>query len=324
MIRGFANFVLFVLALTSASKLVRSVQPPLTVPDFYPKVEFLAGHRSVDTLFVGSSRTLHHVIPAAFDAATERCGLQTRSFCLAVDGARPPESYFMLRTALAQTSGIKRVFIEVNRFEPRVTARIAASERFLHWHDIHHSALVLAHIATSDATLSEKWELVSWHVAALGTRISSLGRGQTQLHQRLFPAKMRASDPPRWIPTMGYLEPQSFPLEGQKLALFHAGLARLKKVPRIAPLPSVASSALSSIVADVRAAGAEPILFLPPTTDFRDWFTTDGIDAPCISFLDTEKFAELYSPALRNDYEHLNAAGAQRFTELLAGEFLRR
>ncbi len=73
----------------------------------------------------------------------------------------------------------------------------------------------------------------------------------------------------------------------------------------------------------IRAAGAKPIFVIPPTI-FQSplQFSQSPPPAPIIAFNDAGKFPEYYDPTSRIDDSHLTREEAEKFTVVLAREFV--
>jgi hypothetical protein len=74
-------------------------------------------------------------------------------------------------------------------------------------------------------------------------------------------------------------------------------------------------------VAEVRAVGAEPILVVAPTLDPRENFRELPPGVAVWRYHDVDAYPALYDAENRYDPTHLNDAGAQIFTDLLAARF---
>ena len=66
--------------------------------------------------------------------------------------------------------------------------------------------------------------------------------------------------------------------------------------------------------------GARPVLILTPTLKEKENFTALPEGVPVLRFQDPNAFPQLFDPAHCYDNEHLNHAGAQIFTDLLAAD----
>lgn len=128
---------LFGLALAGTAALLDRVLPALEVPVIDEKLAHFAKHGDeFDTLFFGSSRTYHQLIPQLFDQATAAAGQPTRSFNFGADGMFAPEDGYVAERLFAlKPKHLKRVFIEVSFFRNDWVGMDPDSVRALHWHD---------------------------------------------------------------------------------------------------------------------------------------------------------------------------------------------
>ena len=78
---------------------------------------------------------------------------------------------------------------------------------------------------------------------------------------------------------------------------------------------------MTVLIAEVRAAGAQPIFVLSPTVLGREFFAPPPTGAQFIAFNDPQKYPQLYDPEVRYDTWHFNPRGAALFTDLLAERF---
>jgi hypothetical protein len=105
-------------------------------------------------------------------------------------------------------------------------------------------------------------------------------------------------------------------------------LAYLEKAPlATTAVPPLLAEALRDLVAEVRAAGAEPVFVISPTVVGRENLAdvaAAGIDAPVIAFTDPQRHPGVFRAENHCDEEHLNAKGAEEFTRALAEEWVQR
>jgi hypothetical protein len=128
---------LFLLALIGVCRLLSSCLPPLAVPLVDEKLKFFSEHRDeFDTLFFGSSRTYHQLLPEAFDEVTAAHGTPTKSFNFGIDGLFPPEDGYVAEKLFAsRPAKLRRVFIEISYFRHFWVGMDPDSIRALYWHD---------------------------------------------------------------------------------------------------------------------------------------------------------------------------------------------
>ncbi len=321
-LRALRNLAAFAVSLAAVCVAINSRLPSLRVPGGSEKLDYLREHRrEIDTIFIGSSRVYHAFDPAQFDRATGT----TRSFNLGIDGMRPPESFYLLREVMQLGLPLRRVFIELGAINPKVNAANVGSARYVHWHDLRHTALVLRHIASSGETTGVKAGQVLVHAGCFLARMSNFGRGPEWLGVKLRgPPKAWRMEMP-WRDHAGF-EPATSPvLAGTRRTNYEAAVRYLETNPlQRTAVPPLLGSALRELVAEVRAAGAEPLFVITPTVLARENLAdlaAAGIDAPLIAFTDPRRHPAVFRADHHCDEEHLNAAGAAEFTRALAVEW---
>ena len=320
-----ANACAFLAAMAGACFAISSALPSPRVFDIGQKLDHLAAHPGIDTLFIGSSRIFHSVDPALFDRDAARHGVRTRSFNLGTDGMRPPESLYVTRLALARHPGLRWVFIEAQDIFVKLPRQNLATARSVHWHDWRHTALVLREIRTRLAHTAGARPLMWLHVQCFAWRTSNVGRGAELVADRWRWVKKAAAPEPLWAGREGFV-PDTHPWADEKLrARYALAVETIRAAPPApAPLTPVLREALRDVVAEVRAAGATPIFVVTPTVLAREQFgalRAQGVDADLIGFYSPDAQPELFDAALHNDAEHLNARGAAVFSRALAAEF---
>ena len=113
-------------------------------------------------------------------------------------------------------------------------------------------------------------------------------------------------------------------MTGQRLAEYEREYAdRLKKPPRAFPLNEVAQEHLERMLAMIREAGAEPVLFITPPTSPAKLVPRRPMKVPLLDFTDVHRWPELFVHENRLDTGHVNAAGARVFTRMIFEEFFK-
>lgn len=319
------NVGAFGLALVLVCAAIHSRLPPLRVPVISDKLDHLQARRGeIDTVFIGSSRVYRAFDPALFDREFAVRGGSARSFNFGADGVRPPESFYVLRQVLRMGLPLRRVFIELGGIYPKVNAANIGSVRYLHWHDGRHTVLVLRHIVGSGEKMAVKGQQIVVHISSFFGRISNIGRGPELLGARLSGPQKTWAVPIPWKDRAGF-EPQMSPrLEGRRRAIYEAAVTHVEQrgLPP-APVPPLLAEALRALVAEVRAAGAEPVFVITPTVLARENLVdlaAAGVEVRVIAFTDPRRHPGVFRAENHCDEEHLNATGAAEFTRALAEE----
>ncbi len=319
------NLTAFFVGLLAVCAALNAQIPTMHVLGITDKLDELRAHRGeVDTIFIGSSRVYHAFDPAQFDRELAERGGSARSFNFGIDGMRPPESFYVLRNVLALGLPLRRIFIEFGPINPKVNAANIGTARYIHWHDLRHTMLVLREIVDSQETRRVKCEQAAAHAACFFARLSNLGQGSEGLvfllrgYQKVWhpalPWEGHAGFEAKTSPVLGGVRRANF-----EAAVTIAGRAGLQHTA-VSPL---LGEAVRAIIAEVRAAGAEPVLVITPTVVGRENLAdlaAAGIDAPLIAFTDPRRHPALFRAENHCDEEHLNAKGAAEFTRALAEE----
>lgn len=323
LIKVLGNGVCYLTALAATAVLIGRWLPFPEVPDIAPKFRYFAENQErFDTLFVGSSRFRHQVIPRLFDQQTAALGTPTRSLNIAYSGMWPPENFYFLRQLLAlRPPHLKWVVFELIDGSTRFDENEAATLRMAYWHDWRHTRMAWGMLREfSGLTSGETRGMALLHARLFLRQSLHFGRGAAWVEKRF--AKVKKKRQLSWMETRGFdPEPEPGTLIGPVLAAYQEKLETLKKPRPPSVLRPGLIDALRAVQAEVRAAGAETIFVLPPTVSLAE--NINGLPAglPVLLFNDVHTDARLYEPDLHYDAGHLNTRGAEEFTRLLAERF---
>lgn len=331
------------LAFIFSCQAIRRVFPFPEMPDVHAKLmQFRAHPNDYDTLFLGTSRINFQVIPATFDQLAEAAGMPTRSYNAGVAGMRPPEdSYFFDQLLAARPRRIRWVFIELISIRPRINEELRGTMRAQYWHDWPRTLLMWQRItylkpAKKPRTLEKLWNelrepLAEFpeHLGHFMHEMSNLGRGDFLARQLLYErADWRltlpdylGADLAGWRET-GYGEDMAPAIR----AKFEKERAERLIEPTVHDLAEpVSQKSLEAMIARVERLGATPILIVPPTTGKKTFYPRpERVQKTIVlDFNDPVRFPELYENRHRLDWDHLNTAGAEVFTRLLAEHWAR-
>ena len=317
------NFTAFIAGVILAATGLSSFVPFPKVSSLWRKYLHIEDHRSTYSLmFVGSSRVFHEFIPKQFDAALAAKGHpEVKSFNFGQDGMWPPESLYMIRQILAlKPKGLRWVFIDLMQIKPFLEGN-ETSLRGVYWHDWKHTAIALEHCAESpdlDRPWSERGAQCYNHLTLFTQRLLNAGSGS---HRFLVAMKLARDKKPEPLPDDGW-EPGPYrKLSPEDVRSFKSELAKLATVqPK--PMPPLLRKSLEDLVAEIRAAGAEPVFVVASGFFGRERFTDWLPGVPLFRFDDPEKFPELYNYEHRFDIHHLDATGAKDATRRLADRFI--
>lgn len=320
--------LIFAGALVGGCALIHAAMPFPKVLGIYQKwLYFQRNKEKIDVLFLGSSRVYHQVIPKQFDAQVKAAtGKEFRSFNAAYDAMWPPESLYNLRQLLAmKPKNLRYVVLECLDIFPDLPEEARSTRRTAYWHDWRHTKMAWAGVRDMKGDPLYKWELVNAHGNILFRNWTNQGRGAEWLSYEFGVERRKKAS--RWDPPAGWRDREGYepepdePIAGQELARFQRGVAGVtKKFPPSEIKPSL-RDAFTEIVAEIRKAGAEPIILGTPTVLPNENFTQLLEGVTIWSYHDPNLYPALYLPENRHDFTHLNDAGARAFTDLLAKRF---
>jgi hypothetical protein len=323
------NAVIFFAGLALACAVIRQILPFPEVAQVSAKRHHYAAHQDeYDLLFIGSSRVNQHFIPRQFgDRLAGLSGKTIRSFNFGVNGMWPPESFWMLRHLLSLKPGkLRWVFIEGMSINVSWSDRNNDSERMTYWHDWQHTCMAWESVLELPFKTRAKRRMLSNHAMHLVRGWTNQGRGADLITRTLKAGQKRKSAGKRlsaWIETDGYHADADSLLAGEARLNFEREVFALKANFESVPTPPAYFQALRNIVAELRTADIEPILVVTPGGDNRENYehVPDGL--PIFRFDDPRQYPALFEAENRRDRSHLNHAGAQIFTDLLAERFAR-
>jgi len=331
-----ANFAVFFITLAVACVLIHHNLPVPDVSTVQSKLEQMKAHGDdYDTLFIGTSRIYHHIIPQLFDQLTAEKGIPTKSFNAGVDGMRAPEDGYLLDEILKfHPKHLRWVFVESDSIRVPVDPRKRGTNRVVYWHDWprlkllffesfnikwpHHPAGVVRAVW---APLGDFYE----HAQLFVVNMSNIGRGafvSTRLAHPSWP-------PVYWEPNGksgdGFLEVKDRQhLSRDDRTKYEQMLAVRQEHPARVDFGSdVSQEALWAMIRKIEAIGATPVLIVPPTTAGKNFYPAlrNGVAPPVFDFADLQRYPELYDEQYRLDTDHLNTPGAKVFTQCLVERF---
>ncbi|NEP17098.1 MAG: hypothetical protein F6J97_09340 [Leptolyngbya sp. SIO4C1] len=335
----FKQGLITLLAFLVAAGLLNQIIPSPTIPPnvvfISPKYEYYQAHKDeYNTLFFGSSRVYNQVVPEVFDQTAQAAGLAVNSFNFGIPALRAVPGYVLLRDVLRDPpANLRWVLIETpldKGYEPIENARTNPS---IYWHTWQNTWFAIQYVLRSDLSLSEKVVIAGSHLVPLTYHYINVGR---LFHQ--------------WLPITQFSEQEQrvsrevlanegyFPLDSDEapkrkrfledLAGYRQSVQRLAVAQQQAPAESVSPNQamlLTRLIEAVEAAGATPIFIIPPTLETQaNQYAAyrQGIIPELFAFNDPQQYPSLYALAQRYDVEHVNPAGAEAFTELVARSFI--
>jgi hypothetical protein len=330
-----ANVVAALLSFALVCVALGCLLPFPDVPVVRTKFAHLATHPGeYDTLFLGSSHVYYQIIPSVFDEWTARDGRPTHAFNAGIAGLRPPEDGYVLDRILElQGKKLRYVFIELAILRTRLAYE--RTRRAVYWHDWPRMSLIwratIAQLRGKSGRVSVNdlrgplGDLLA-HLLLFVRRETNVGRGEIFASRWNGPVSDETPKSAMGANLDGWL-PTNLPqiMKGEQLARYEEELAERRRQPARKHFgDAISQEAAERMISAVEKVGAVPVLIIPPTTDRKNFLPRRGrFDPIVLDFCSVEKFPELYEPGRRLDESHLNTAGAQLFTRLLAQEFLK-
>lgn len=340
--RALLPVCLFLVTMTTGAQLLNRL-PSRLPSEVRPCIEYLQRNgEEIDTVFLGSSAILRHVIPARFDETMARLGIPVHSVNLGVQGMGTYELDAMLREVLAlELPNLKYVFLDAQWTSLRIPPPNQMKPRTVWWHNLPTTGIVLKSIMRSDFETREKLSLAWMHFRHMVRRTLNIGNGYSVLatfaepfsgsstneralaslrEERGFVA-LRFSDKPTGH-RAEYLTSET--RNAKTFAKATEELRESWKQPvSDTEIAQGNPDLVKAQVASIMARGAQPIHVFPPYAAFNaEWQTLErkGFLQNLISMNQPDRFPELYDSRYRYDYTHLERAGAEFYTDYLARE----
>jgi hypothetical protein len=318
--RGFLDVGIAVLAFVLVCAGLNALLPFPEIDVVSAEIRFFQEHRDeFDTIFVGSSRIHHQIAPAIFDRAMREAGYPTRTFNFGINGMFPPESGYVLERLLsAKPRHLKWVFIELDELETRRNPKAEAARRSVYWHDWKRTSLVLSKVLDGRDQENAR-DLFFFHSALFAKNFTNIGRKidltwwSSHLGKKAAPPKTLGRDGDGYVP-------QIKTLSAAEAAAYEAGLGGAVTQAESRFVSASTEQAYRQWADELKKIGATPIFLVTPTTrQIKLGFRPEaGIRGAIMLFNDAGAYPQLYRSEMRFDADHLNGAGAEEFTRLVA------
>jgi len=321
-------------ALIATSGLVHSFLPPMIPKGIAAKLRYFTEHKDeFDTVIVGTSRLYYSASPEIFDATTRENGLTTHTFNFGIDGMHPPENFYVLEQILkTKPRNLKWVLLEVGDIQTKWD-NILGTRRGVYWHDWPRTRLTLKKAINPRGNASwlrqctqrlwvAKRGLAS-NLALFAQQFANVGRVADLLpaaeQERFADAALELG------PKQDGYRLAAGAMSAERAVSYQKLLAQEIADARPTPLDPATDQGYREAATRIRAAGAEPIFVVTPVI-FQTpvQFRRSPPPAPIIAFNDARKFPEYYDPKARIDESHLTREAAEKFTVVLAREFVRQ
>lgn len=333
-LRSFSLAVLFGLAFLATTASIRPALPWPRGGALDARMRHFISHvDEYDLVFVGSSSVARGFDPAVFDAALAARGQPLRSFNLGVDGMWPLEADYLIREIVRRRPArLRWIVIDLFELDSKLDSAPASeadvfTERGFYWHDAWGLAQVLRRVFASGRGLREEARLAWAHVRLAAWRLGNLGQGDIALAAWWAGPD---SEDAGIVQAGGFeaIDDLDQSVAGRIRAFYLANAARYESV--IATLdesnarpeapPETKGAEIRAQAERLRAAGIEPLYFIPPI--FRATPSLYGLakatGASVLGFNSPARYPELYATEHRWDATHLNRAGVECLSRLLA------
>ena len=337
LVRGLIGFALGGGAFALTCIGLHAVLPFPEIDEVSQKLRFFAAHKDeFDTVFVGSSRTYHQISPEIFDDVMCNNGQPTHSFNFGVDGMNLPESGYLIEQVLkTRPSNLKWVFVELDELQTNWLFQGEGSRRALYWHDSKRTSLVLRKMLGARTKLvwlpSAKKilyaifhrtprNLVVFHTSQFQKNFTNLGRAGDVWDYFSRRGKIESLN---WLgKTVDGYRPMGKKMPAAQIPEYEKTLARALQKTEPDLLSVYTEKAVRQCAEQIRRFGATPVFLVQPTPTVQTEMTLRGKPpGTVISFNNARLYPNLYRPEVRIDRGHINKAGAEEFTRLMAAKF---
>ena len=301
---------------------------------------FLRDKDQFDVLFVGSSRFLRGIDPAAFDEMSAKAGFPTRSFNYAINGMRMQEIMARVDWILEQEPArLRHLLVELSSLDPLYREENRGGRRMVEWHTPRATRDSLRVVLGSERDLERKLEDASGHLNEFGLRLSNLGLSTLVLEnwKHAEGARQRAQV------FNGYATPAEVNARANVVEAAKGKPQPKPKPPKKAlvqkasdltdDLPDEQAAVLREFIARVQSAGVGITFVTTPapryerTRGFRadrtaGFALSKGVSDSVLSYASRQRHAPLYKPQNFVDAQHLSPAGALAFSRRLALDFV--
>ena len=294
----------------------------------------------IDILFVGSSRVFHGISPRVFDRTLQAAGRPWHSFNAGVDGMNSAEGFALVRRLRGMHPPRLKYIVFEFQSDPGAEKPLrddSVRERDVYWRDcdsvlagLHKFALGVSSPLPSSVgdqfsvgRLTYFGPLLSADFRLWVRNVTHFGRGFS-IAKQIFgglPAKSRDSKMPRnWD---GYFA-MGRPMTGKILSDYRQWLQDLRDHPANRPPDPVTRSQLSRFADRMASKNIKVLFLLPPSVVGNPGDEIDApSDVPLLAYDNLERYPQFYAEENRMDSWHLNARGADLFSQQLASDFLR-
>lgn len=333
---GVSALFLLTFAIVSSciSLFIRATGPEPDIDMLSRKMRTVAENaEAYDTIFLGTSRTLYHVIPDEVEeaAAAQGCtGLGV--FNLGVYAMTGVEQDWVLRRLLdTRSSNLKRIVLEPPLPEYRHLREITTDRsRFFHGPENHADAV--RSISSFGESLPKRAFRAGMYVLGTAYDLSGVGLASA----KFFPPAKTTAYPPMSMAEDGFEaldEVTSDDIEARHQEFLDdqaKARAQLELYGRPSPNMGARAAYMIDKMRRIEAAGVEPVLFISPdlmeldrTPQTGEAVSRKAPGLPVINFNRPDAYPGLFELGLWHDFSHFNREGATRLSRAVGAELCR-
>jgi len=344
-VRALLSILAAVSGFIVANRAVVALRPWPAEYGLAAKVAHLEEHAAeYDAFVVGSSATYYGLRPRTIEAELAARGHRLRVFNLGVGGMGSYEQVHLVRWLLAHAQP-SLVFYEEPRFDPLLWYPDIKNPRYVHWHDTSATLAALRGLQFVDAPPSYKadayaatwhgdWKLATAleHIELWALRATALGDGPRFAARALGLAAPLSPTPAELTAEAGWLDIGAEPDAGalRQHERFRADPAawaatvasiRAQNEGRVALAEVFDRRAFDALRGLFEAEGVDVVWYATPRSVGDPLLATlaaEGVLAPYLAYNRPDLAPELFEADVRWDPNHLDAAGAERFSRRFA------
>jgi hypothetical protein len=337
-IRPVVSIVLFLAGFTAANLAVETVAPSQL--DFFARTKLDQLQTAVppyDLVFLGPSTTYNHINAELFERRLRESGHAVHAFNLGTPAMNLCEADMIVRRVLTtENLGLRWVLLDLD-LANSMHMQEPFSRRYIAWHDLPGAWCDLKMTLPAARTVTEQVTHVYDSVKAVVYHVTNAGALAQILGDRVMPPA-RAEEERRYLARgrQGFLAiDDGLPYRPGRNQKYLLGLEQYRRDRNRPGLISEADARrtangvdyLNRMVGRLDARSVQSVFFLSPDLS-RDDAYLDAVvrqtGRPVFAFNDIDAYPDLYQVDLRFGQRHLNGAGADRLTGLLAEQFARR
>lgn len=286
--------------------------------------------------FIGSSITYHGVIPSVFSELMDEP--EDYAFNLGLDGAQPPQTFYVVEELLEKEEPIDYIFFELNSFD-QMAPHIFQTTRGKYYYRLDHLWMTIQYFYHSNylqrtgLRVTHKLGLIAKHGITFLESMLKLGMRKEMIKSLMISVSKTSVEDNGYYPLMANRDTGQVAIDNLYKQLneakyristtYEEGVEETKYNP-------VLYDALVDLIKRTAAKDIQFICLLPP---FERAFDSPSEMLALFNALPEEnridlanpnKYSTFYEVANRWEIGHLNDTGARLYTQYLGGEIARK